>query len=265
MTTSIYQDEYFAATPSEIFDALALKEQHAELTGASATIQPRSGSRFEALDGALVGKVIEATSPNRLVLDWRAAEWPAGVLSRVTFDIETVDDVMSVIHLTVEGVPDDFHEICSRGWGRAYWSKLEPYLQSRRRAIVDAFVEEYKNEHNWDCVDKYVAEDCKLHLPLDIPQGREGMRLNGRVMCTAFPDVHVTREFAVIERDIVVERAHAKATHKAELMGIPASNNPVTWSELHAYRVRDDQIVEIWTEADFVRILTQIGAIQMPG
>jgi len=144
-------------------------------------------------------------------------------------------------------------------------SKNRDVNPDRCLAIVEAFVEEYKNQHNWDCVDTYIAEDCKLHLPLPgLPPGREGMRVNGRMVCTAFPDVHVTREFAVVQDGIVVERAHAKATHKAPLMGIPASNKPVTWTELHAYRVEGDQISAIWTEADFLGILVQIGAVEMP-
>jgi predicted ester cyclase len=134
------------------------------------------------------------------------------------------------------------------------------------KAIVEAFVEEYKNRHRWDCVDTYVAEDCKLHLPIPgLPPGREGMRINGRLVCTAFPDVYVTREFSVVENNIVVERAHAKATHKGELMGVAPTGNPVAWSELHAYRVHDGMIVEIWTEADFLGIMVQIGAVTMPG
>jgi predicted ester cyclase len=137
---------------------------------------------------------------------------------------------------------------------------------NKLKAVVEAFVEEYKNRHNWDCVDTYVAQDCKLHLPLPgLPLGREGMRANGQMMCTAFPDVHVTREFSIVENDIVVERAHAKATHKAELMGVAATDNPVTWTELHAYRVEGDLITEIWTEADFLGVMLQIGAVQMPG
>jgi len=134
------------------------------------------------------------------------------------------------------------------------------------KAVVESFVEEYKNQHNWDCVDTYIAEDCKLHLPLPgLPSGREGMRINGRMVCTAFPDVFVTREFSVVEGNIVVERAHAKATHKGELMGVAATGNPVTWSELHVYRVENGQIAEIWTEADFLGIMVQIGAVMMPG
>lgn len=133
------------------------------------------------------------------------------------------------------------------------------------KAVVDAFVEEYKNRHNWDCVDTYVAENCRLHLPLPgLPPGREGMRINGRMVCSAFPDVQVTREFAVVEGTIVVERAHAEATHKGDLMGVSPTGNRVAWSELHAYRIEDGQIAEIWTEADFLGIMVQIGAVEMP-
>ena len=133
------------------------------------------------------------------------------------------------------------------------------------KSVVDAFVEEYKNQHNWDCVDTYIAKDCKLHLPLPgLPPGREGMRANGKMMCTAFPDVHVTREFAIVEDGIVVERAHAKATHQAPLMGVPATNKPVSWTELHAYRVEGEMITEIWTEADFLGVMVRIGAVDVP-
>jgi len=131
--------------------------------------------------------------------------------------------------------------------------------------VVDRFVEEYKNRHNPDIVDELVAEDCKVHLPvIELPPGREGMRLNGQVVCGAFPDVHVEREFAVVQGNIVVERAHAKATHKGELMGTQPTGNPVTWSELHAYRVEHGVITEIWPEADFLGMLSQVGIVTMP-
>jgi predicted ester cyclase len=92
----------------------------------------------------------------------------------------------------------------------------------------------------------------------------EGVRLNGQIMCSAFPDVHVVRDFFVVEGDIVVERAKAKATHKGEIMGIAPTGNPVSWTELHAYRVQGDWITEIWSEADLMGVMVQIGAVQLP-
>jgi predicted ester cyclase len=138
-------------------------------------------------------------------------------------------------------------------------------LKEHQKKIVDQFVEEYKNRQNPDSVDQYVAEDCKFHLPFPgLPEGREGVRLNGQIMCSAFPDVHVVRDFFVVEGDIVVERAKAKATHKGEIMGIAPTGNPVSWTELHAYRVQGDWITEIWSEADLMGVMVQIGAVQLP-
>lgn len=134
-----------------------------------------------------------------------------------------------------------------------------------RKAVVERFVEEYKNRHNPDIVDELASEDCRLHIPLPgLPQGREGLRLNGRLVCGAFPDVSVEREFFVSDGDLVIERAHAHATHDGELLGTPPSGRPVTWTELHAYRVEDGRITEVWSEADFLGIMVQIGAVSAP-
>jgi predicted ester cyclase len=135
-----------------------------------------------------------------------------------------------------------------------------------RKDVVARFVEEYKNQQNPDVVDELVTEDCRVHIPLPgLPSGREGMRANGRLMCQAFPDVRVEREFFLVDGDIVVERARAKATHRGELMGAPPTGKPVTWTELHAYRVEDGRITEVWSEADFMGVLVQLGIVDMPG
>jgi len=132
-------------------------------------------------------------------------------------------------------------------------------------AVVDEFVQEYKNNHNPNIVDKLISVDCKIHIPIPgLPEGREGMRINGKMVCDAFPDVHVEREFFIVEGDIFMERAHAVATHKGSLIGVRPTGNKVTWTELHAYRVQNSQIVEVWTEADFLGIMVQIGAVNMP-
>ncbi len=144
----------------------------------------------------------------------------------------------------------------------------KPYLAEtleQKKQVVEQFVIEYKNKHNPDIVDELVAEDCRIHIPLPgIRQGREGLRANGKMICGAFPDVAVEREFFAAEGDIVVERAHARATHQGELMGTAATNKPVTWSELHAYRVEGGQITEVWSEADFMGILAQLGMVDLP-
>lgn len=150
--------------------------------------------------------------------------------------------------------------LCETGTGKPFGAS-----DDGRKAVVERFVEEYKNRQNPDIVDELVAEECKVHIPLPgLPQGREGMRLNGQVMCGAFPDVHVEREFFLADGDIVVERANAVATHKGELLATPATGKRVTWTELHAYRVEGGVIAEVWSEADFMGVMVQIGAVRLP-
>lgn len=135
-----------------------------------------------------------------------------------------------------------------------------------RKAVVARFVEEYKNRHNIDVVDELVHAECKVHIPLPgLPDGREGMRLNGRLVTSAFPDVRVEREFMLADDDIVFERAVAEATHRGELMGIEPKGTPVSWTELHAYRVRDGLITEVWSEPDLLGVMAQLGVVELPG
>src|SRR5262249_52745333 len=98
-------------------------------------------------------------------------------------------------------------------------------------------------------------------LPFEgLPPGRAGMKLNGKIMATAFPDVHVTRDVQVLEGDRVVERATGRATHLGELNGIPATGKRISWTEIHIYRLQKGQIAEVWSEANFLGLMQQITA-----
>ncbi len=59
------------------------------------------------------------------------------------------------------------------------------------------------------------------------------------MMNTAFPDVVVREEDLILGGDTVVERSAARATHRASLMGERPTNQPVTWTEIHIYRMKD--------------------------
>jgi|GEM_PF-524932 len=263
---SVFQDIGFAARAEEVFDVLADGDRHAQMTGAPAQSEPRPGAPFSAYDGRVTGTVVEASRPHRLVLDWRGADWPEGHFSKLRFDLEpTAEGRRTLLHLTHENIPLDHLEVVSRGWWGFYWSKMTEYFIEQRKAVVEHFVQEYKNRGNHDIVDELVTHDCGLHIPIPgLPEGREGMRTNGHIVGGAFPDVKVRRAFWVVEGDIVVERAIAEATHKGELMGIPPTGNKVSWTELHAYRVDNGRIAEVWSEADLLGVMGQIGALPPP-
>jgi predicted ester cyclase len=127
--------------------------------------------------------------------------------------------------------------------------------------IVREFTRIFKNEHNVDGVGHLFASDFVHHFQPPIRPGFDGFKDIGRMMNTAFPDVVVTEEDLIVGGDKVVERSSAVATHKASMMGEPATNRRVRWTEIHIYRLREGEICEHWVEWSMMDLLKQIGVV----
>ncbi len=130
------------------------------------------------------------------------------------------------------------------------------------KAVVRRFSNEFKNKANYAIVDELMTAGFQHHFKDPrLPRGREGMKILGRSVVQAFPDVHANIQDMIAEGDKVVERTDAGGTHKGDFNGVPASGRPVRWSELHLYRIEKGKIAELWSEIDFLAIMAQIGAI----
>lgn len=133
------------------------------------------------------------------------------------------------------------------------------------KALVRRFSNEFKNKANHGIVDEVMSPDFQHHFKDPrLPKGREGMKMLGKSVVIAFPDVHADIQELIAEGDRVVERTNARGTHKGDFNGIPATGRPVNWSELHVYRIEKGRIAELWSEIDFLGMLTQLGAIPAP-
>lgn len=138
---------------------------------------------------------------------------------------------------------------------------MTPTLESNK-ALVKRFSNEFKNKANHGIVDELMTPGFQHHFKDPrLPRGREGMKLLGGIVVQAFPDVHANIQDLIAEGDKVVERTEAGGTHKGEFNGVPRSGRPVKWSELHVYRLENGKIAELWSEIDFMAMMTQIGAI----
>jgi len=87
---------------------------------------------------------------------------------------------------------------------------------------------------------------------------RDAQKNVGRAIFAAFGDVHVEVNDTIVEGDRVVERHTARAVHKGEFQGIPATGKKVFWTENHIYRIVDGKIAETWSEPSFHDLLAQI-------
>jgi steroid delta-isomerase-like uncharacterized protein len=116
------------------------------------------------------------------------------------------------------------------------------------------------NTHEPDLVDRFVAEDYRNHNPF-VGDGREANRQFWKAFFTALPDLSATMEDLVISGDRVVGRFDYRGTHTGELMGIPASGNPVEMRSIDIWRTEDGMFVEHWDELNLLEMFQQMGAL----
>jgi predicted ester cyclase/uncharacterized protein YndB with AHSA1/START domain len=124
--------------------------------------------------------------------------------------------------------------------------------------IVREFTRIFKNEHNVDGIDHLFGPGFRHNFRMPLAAGLAGFKEIGRMMNAAFPDVRVTEEALIVADDHVIERSSATATHRGTFMGIAGTGNPVRWTEIHIYRLRDAVIVEHWVELSTLDLIEQI-------
>jgi predicted ester cyclase len=130
----------------------------------------------------------------------------------------------------------------------------------KNKQVVRQFTRTFKNEHNVDGIDHLFASDFRHHFRQALPPRLAGFKEVGRMMNRVFPDVVVTEEDLIAGEDKVIERSSAVATHRASMMNEPPTNKQVRWTEIHIYRICDEQIAEHWVEMSMLELLKQIGA-----
>ena len=77
----------------------------------------------------------------------------------------------------------------------------------------------------------------------------------------AFPDLRITVDKQVAERDLVVVRWTARGTNTGAGNGIPVTGRPVQISGTTLFRMADGRIAEEWTCADSLGLMKQLGLV----
>jgi steroid delta-isomerase-like uncharacterized protein len=132
-------------------------------------------------------------------------------------------------------------------------------MTATEHKLVHLFVE-MANTHNPDLVDRLVAEDYINHNDF-VPGGREASRQWWTTFFASVPDLNVTMEDLVVSGDRVVGRFTYRGTHTGDLLGIPASGNPIEMRSIDIWRVQDGLFAEHWDELNLMEFFQQIGAL----
>jgi predicted ester cyclase len=79
-----------------------------------------------------------------------------------------------------------------------------------------------------------------------------------------FPDLQVTADMIFAEGNRVVVRWTATGTQTGAFLAFPATGHTVSFTGNSIVRIACGQVAEVWTEADLLALLQQIGAVTWP-
>lgn len=96
-------------------------------------------------------------------------------------------------------------------------------------------------------------------------KGVEAVMGYGALMFAAFPDGRHVIEEVIAEGDKVVTKGTFSGTHNGELMGMPATGRAISFSVIHIDRIVDGKVVEHWGQGDTPALMSQLGAVTLPG
>ncbi|HEV8578728.1 MAG TPA: ester cyclase, partial [Thermoanaerobaculia bacterium] len=127
------------------------------------------------------------------------------------------------------------------------------------------FAQKVINERDLSLVPKFIAAESVQHefgdVPRELQGGPRAMTMFLSLYMRAFPDLRVTFEDALVDRDRVVTRWHLEGTQTGPLMGIAASGRRVHVEGIRIDRIENEQIAESWMQLDMLGLLEQIGAL----
>jgi steroid delta-isomerase-like uncharacterized protein len=131
----------------------------------------------------------------------------------------------------------------------------------RNKTVYRRFLQEVFNEGQLARTDELLSPSYVFHdAPPGTPEGAEGIRHVVTMFRTAFPDLKITIEEMVAERDKVCVRVTTRGTHKGTLFEIAPTGKAVTMTGLTMVTIKDGRVAESWVKNDVMGLLKQLEA-----
>ena len=118
----------FEASAHEVYEALMDSKKHSMFTGSEVQMSRKVGTEFSVYGGDIQGINLELVPDKKIVQSWRYSDWPEGHYSKAIFSLKEVS-VGTRLTFTQAGVPEEFYDDISQGWGDYYWEPMKEILE----------------------------------------------------------------------------------------------------------------------------------------
>ncbi len=109
-------------------------------------------------------------------------------------------------------------------------------------------------------IDELFEPDVQIRMPIQAAGTQAIKELFGRLR-QGLPDLHITVEDLIADRDKVVGRNSVTGTHLGEYLGLPPTGKSVAYNEMIMFRFAGDRIAETWGVIDVLSQMRQLDAI----
>ena len=128
--------------------------------------------------------------------------------------------------------------------------------------VARAWFEEVWNEGDESAIDRLFAEDGVAHGLFDASGneivGPAGFKPLVRTLRGALHDLRVTIEDVIATEDRAAVRFVARAVHRGDTLGFPATGRTVEFTGMTFMRVKNGKIAEGWNNVDFPAMFEQL-------
>ena len=120
--------------------------------------------------------------------------------------------------------------------------------------------------HRWNAGDvagylKLYSHDAVLHGYAGVEPGFAAIKAFYEDFFVAFPHTRLVVEDVMAAGDKVTCRFVVHGRHEGPFMGLPATQREFSLPGITILRFAGDQCVERWSQADFLSLMQQLGAI----
>lgn len=140
-------------------------------------------------------------------------------------------------------------------------------MSEENRAFIYRWFDEVWNNKSEKAIDEMCAEDVVANGLTDAEgntiRGIEPYKNLHRAFVSAYPDIKITVEDAISEGDKIVARCKVTGTHTGDELGVKATNQPIEFTGIVIVRIENGKIAEAWNEFDFMKMYSQIGALNL--
>lgn len=128
MPTEIHQEVSFNAKPKQVYAALMKSKEHTAFTkNGAAKISSKIGGAFSAHGGYITGVNLDLVENKRIVQAWRAKNWPKGLFSIVSFNLEKQGSGTKLVFDHTGLLEKDVDHL-AEGWKKMYWDRMTEYF-----------------------------------------------------------------------------------------------------------------------------------------